>query len=174
MLLGQYLQDAFDVRKETHVQHAVRLVQHQYRQVVKARVATVDVIEEPAGTRHYDVDALAKRLRLRLYTYATVNRRRRQIHVFAKHLENIVYLNGQFPGRCQHQHTVATSPGPGKLCQCRQAKGQRLSRARLCHCDNVTPFKSGRDGFRLDRGWFANSLSLKHTETTWINRVVLE
>ena len=46
---------------EAHVEHGVRLVEHEVFEVVQSDVALVDEVEQAAGSGHYDVDAPLER-----------------------------------------------------------------------------------------------------------------
>ena len=54
------VQQAAYRRKETHVRHAIRLVEHHGRDVVEADVAPLDQVLEASRARDDDVDALVQ------------------------------------------------------------------------------------------------------------------
>jgi hypothetical protein len=49
------------VGQEAHVEHPIRFVQNEVLEALKARVVTVEVIEEPAGSRDDQVDPSPER-----------------------------------------------------------------------------------------------------------------
>ena len=58
-LLGQQLQDAAQVGREAHVDHAVGLVEHQHLDLVEAHALAAVQVEQAARGRDQQVDALA-------------------------------------------------------------------------------------------------------------------
>ena len=68
------LDDLPDIRQEAHVEHPVRLVEHEHLQVRQADRALLDVIEQAAGTGDDDLDAGAQFLYLRVHGHAAVDR----------------------------------------------------------------------------------------------------
>ena len=60
--LGQEAHDLLDVGNKTHVQHAVRLVDHQNLSVCQQQATTVEQIHQPSWRRDQDVDTLHQRL----------------------------------------------------------------------------------------------------------------
>jgi hypothetical protein len=63
--LGHHGQDVIEVTGETHVQHAVRLVQYDHRDLRKIQVVPVQEVHRPAWRGHHDVRAFPKLLCLR-------------------------------------------------------------------------------------------------------------
>jgi len=55
------------VRDESHVEHAVGFVEHKSLDLLQVHRLLLDVIEQPTGSRHQKLDALAQRRGLRLH-----------------------------------------------------------------------------------------------------------
>ena len=53
--------DAIDLRREAHVEHAVGLVEHEHLEIVEDDVLALEVVDQPARRRDDDVDAGAQR-----------------------------------------------------------------------------------------------------------------
>ena len=64
-------------------------------------------------------------------------------------LESLGHLNGQFPGRCQHQH-LGLLHAEVESAEQRQGEGSGLAGTGLRLPKQITPLKQGRDAFRLD------------------------
>jgi hypothetical protein len=63
-----------DVGEETHVEHPVRLVEHQHLESVEAGVGLPHVIEQPARCRNDHVEAAPERVLLRSHAHAAEDR----------------------------------------------------------------------------------------------------
>ncbi len=108
--LGDVLQDAADVRQKTHVEHAVRLVEHKVLNAGEACVRVLEMIEEPTGGRNQDVNASAKRLFLGSHGDAPVDRGAFQGSMRCELAEVIRDLRRQLPGGRQNERP-RRSPG---------------------------------------------------------------
>ena len=69
----EQLEDPPDVRQEAHVQHPVRLVEHEDLDLAEIDRPLPDVVEQPARRRDEDLDAGAQRLDLGLDRDAAVD-----------------------------------------------------------------------------------------------------
>ena len=59
-LRRQQLDDLADVVDESHVEHAIGLIEHQHLHLGEIHAALLREIEQPAGSRHQDVAAAAQ------------------------------------------------------------------------------------------------------------------
>ena len=59
-MLRQQLEDAPDVRQEAHVEHPVRLVEHEDLDLAEVDVPLADVVEQAAGRGDEDLDPAAQ------------------------------------------------------------------------------------------------------------------
>ena len=66
--------DAIDLRREAHVEHAIRFVEHEHLEIVEHDVLPLEMIDQPARRRDDDVDAGAQLLLLRIERHAAVHR----------------------------------------------------------------------------------------------------
>ena len=66
---------AADVRQKPHVEHAVRLVEHEILEAAELRVRLPEVIEKTARRADDDVDAAAERVLLRPHADAAIHGR---------------------------------------------------------------------------------------------------
>ena len=60
-LARQQAQDATNVADEAHVEHAIRLVEHEYLYPAQIDRLLLHVIQQTAGGRHYDLDTAPER-----------------------------------------------------------------------------------------------------------------
>ena len=148
----QLREDPPDLRQETHVQHPVRLVQHQMLDVPQPRVARAHVIHQPAGRRDDDVDAAAERVFLRPHADAPVDRRSRDRRVDGERVEVVQNLGRQLSGRSQDERLrrpprpVDQSVNDGQ----QERGGLAASRLRARH--HVAAVERRRNGLALNGG----------------------
>jgi hypothetical protein len=72
-LLGQMLQYAPDVVNEAHIQHSVRLVQHQHFHAGQVNAALLHVVQKPARGGDDNIHAFDQLLLLRVDTDTAKN-----------------------------------------------------------------------------------------------------
>ena len=65
--------DAIELRREAHVEHAIGLVEHEHFEIVEGDVLALHVVEQPAGGGDDDVDAGTQCLLLRTERNAAVH-----------------------------------------------------------------------------------------------------
>ena len=85
--------DAIDLRREAHVEHAVRLVQHEHLEVVEHHVLPLEVVDQSARRRDDDVHAAAQLLLLRVERHAAVDRHHRDVGVRGVAAEALLHLH---------------------------------------------------------------------------------
>ena len=54
--------DLAHIRHKAHVQHSIRFIQNQDFDLVETQHAPLQLIEQPAGSRHYDIHTLPQHL----------------------------------------------------------------------------------------------------------------
>ena len=97
--------DALDVVDETHIEHAVGLIQHQHLQLRQVDTAAIEVVKQTAGCGNKEVDAtrqLAVLYRIRraaIKTYDTLTHILAVAHGLLSHLLRELARGGQ------HEHT---------------------------------------------------------------------
>ncbi len=101
----QQLDHAADVRDESHVQHAVRFVEHQDLHLRQIDRALLRVIEQAARRRHQNVGAAAQAIDLRIDADAAEDDLRAQPQVLAVGADAFVDLRGELAGRHEHERT---------------------------------------------------------------------
>ena len=103
----QQRDDAFHIAEESHVEHAVHLIEHEELDLGEVHGALLDEIEQAAGCGHQHVHTAAHRGDLGILAYATVDQRLAETDVSAIGGEAFPYLAGELAGRCQHQRAAA-------------------------------------------------------------------
>ena len=97
--------DAPHVRQKTHVEHAIRFVEHQILHVVELAGALFHVIQQPPRRRDDDIHARFERIHLAAVTDAAENDRDSQIGEPRKIANGRFHLRRQFARRFQHRAT---------------------------------------------------------------------
>jgi hypothetical protein len=141
---------------EAHVEHPVRLVQHQRLHRVQAHAALVDEVEQPARGGDQDVHALGHLALLLALGHAAQHDGRAQAQAAAVGAAGFVDLDREFAGRRQHERARALVRHAGlvggQALQDRQGEGRRLAGAGLRDAEKVAALQQGRDRLRLHRG----------------------
>ena len=144
--------DEGDVVVETHVQHAVRLVQHQGVQRVELQAAALEVVHDASGRADHDVGAVLQAVALRAHRRAAAQRQHLDVGLEARQAADLLRdLVGQLAGGAQHHglHGELAHVEPGEQ---RQAEGRGLATAGLGLGDEVVPGERQRQAGGLDRG----------------------
>ena len=151
-LLRQGRQDPADIREESHVEHAVRLVEDHHLDVAEPCLAATEVVEEPAGGRDQQIEAGGQTALLRLQTHAAENDSAAQPEPPAVSPGHLVDLYRELTSRGDHQRAwMAQRRATGETLQDRQQEGRRLARAGLRTRDEIATVEHDRNGARLDR-----------------------
>ena len=143
--------DPLHVGQEAEVEHLVRLVEHQGSHRAQVQMPLLGQVEQPSRGADDDVNASRQRVDLRLVGAAAVQGRDLDAHVDRGDPKVVGHLNGQFPGRHDHQ-----GPRPGvrgglrSELQQRDAERQRLPGAGPGLPDDVLPAQRERKGEGLD------------------------
>ena len=149
---GHRLDDAFHVRQEAHVEHAVAFVQHQDFDAVKADLVLIHKIQQAAGAGDEDLDALPQGFDLRPRADAPVNGRAAQLGAGGQHTDDIMDLLGQFAGGGDDQRAGYSSRTVEQFVEDGQHEGSGLACAGLGGADQVVPGERRGNGGFLDGG----------------------
>ena len=132
---GHGVHDLFDILDETHVEHFVRLVEHQVGDRREVERAPADVVEDAARRADDDVDAFFQAPQLFGHRGAAVDRGDRKV-VGIERNEFLRHLQGQFAGR-NEDDGLRNIPSGSQHLDNRQAESGGFTRAGLCLCDDV-------------------------------------
>ena len=142
------VEQAPNSRHESHVGHAVGLVDHDCVHRAQADHALLDQVFEASGTRHQDVDAPAERLNLAAVAHAAVDDRDPYATGEGSQLGHDLVC--ELSGGGQHQRGRPAGPGPNSVGHERDPEGQGLARSGgSTAADVVTGHGVGHRG-RLD------------------------
>ncbi len=155
---GEQTDDAADVVDEAHVQHAVRLVQHQHLDRTEIQRARARVVQQPTRRGDEDLHARAQGAFLGRQRHAAVDDRRAQRDVLAVDPEALLHLYGELT-RGDHDQGADGMPGRGeagvrmRLEPFEHGKCERggLARPGLGPSEEVATRQDQRDGLGLDR-----------------------
>ena len=155
-LLPAEADDFAHVVDETHVEHAVGLVEHQDRDLVQADMALGAEIEQAAWRRDQDVDSASQRIDLLPLADAAEDHGRAQLEVASIGVDALADLAGKLAGRRQDKRPRrARRPRLGlveeKVVQERQGEGRCLTGARLGDAEQVLALEE--NGNRLHLNW---------------------
>ncbi len=144
-------EDALHVLLEAHVEHLVRLVEHEEAQVGDVQRALLQVVDDAARGTHDDLRAAAQTRQLDAVRLPAVDRQHGDAaEVVREGLEGVGYLQRQLTCRCEHQRLrvarFLVNPGEDG-----QRERRRLARTRLREADHVAALHQQRDRLRLDR-----------------------
>ncbi len=148
---GRLLEDPLDVVDETHLQHLVRLVEHEALDAAQVERAALDVIDHAARRADDDVRAALQARELRRVALAAVDRQ----HVEALDprrvtLERLGHLDREFARRREHQGLRRAAPGD-EATQHGQRESGGLAGAGLGLAQHVVAREEHGNGRGLDR-----------------------
>jgi hypothetical protein len=165
--------DTVDLRGEPHIEHAVRLVEHEHLELIEHDVLAFEMIDE-ATRRCYDhIDSGAQRTLLRFDRYAPEHCDDAEARVLSILSEAVVDLGSQLAGGRENKYAGSLRPIQHSI-----DDGQRercgLASARMGEADHVAPAESQRNGLALDRGGFGVAGVANGVEHLWAETELVE
>ena len=151
LVLGDPVQDLVDVLDESHVQHPVGLVEDHHVDVLQLQCAPFQVVNDPAGGSHDDVDAVLELPDLAVDLLSAIDGTDPDAGVPADLGEVSGDLYGELPGGGQHESLDSPIEEVDGFHH-GNAEGRRLARPRLGLADHVPALEEGDDGLGLDGG----------------------
>ena len=153
-LPGHVRDDLHDVLRETHVQHAVSLVENEVFDVRKVHAAVLQMGDHAARSGDHHVGTAQHAFLLdvpALAVAAAVDDRRRDRGIVGKTLELLVDLLRQLARGHDDQrfHHIVGIPFQQQFVQQRQRIGRSLSRSGLGAADNVAAIQNHRNRMLL-------------------------
>src|SRR4029079_12540658 len=100
---------------EAQVEHAIGFVEHEELDLAELQPVALDEIEQAAGGRYQDLDALHQRADLAAHRHAADRQGRGQADVAAIGVEAVEDLAGQFAGGRETQEAAALWLWPGHV-----------------------------------------------------------
>src|SRR5690242_20365143 len=92
------LEHLLDVRQKSHVEHSIRLIEHENLERVHSRVVVLEVIEEATRRGDDDIYAGSQRVLLRPHADAAIDRRAGERGVDRELREMLLDLRRQLAG----------------------------------------------------------------------------
>src|SRR5437667_1933946 len=143
--------DPPNVRKESHVEHAVRLVEDEDLETAEVHVPAGHVVEEPARRRDDDIDARSEGVFLWCHSDAAVNGVSAGPRAFREAAQGDLDLGRELPGRGEDEGARPAGCLFEKPLEDRKEKGGRLARTGLGCPDHVPSGEDWRDRLTLNR-----------------------
>ena len=155
-LLWQMRRDLAQRVDKAHVEHLIRLIEHQEMRLFKRERAAIHQVDQTAGRRDKNVDAVLQTLGLHVDRLTTHNQRNLDRCAFGIVFEVLNDLACQFARRRKNKgaHGLwrrATGVFAQQSDQW-ETKGRRFACARLSKAKNVMAIQRFWDGAGLDRG----------------------
>jgi hypothetical protein len=97
------LQDRFEILGESHVEHFVRLVEHEDANRLQRQRLAADMVQGAAGSGHHDVGAAIERSDLLLHRGPAVERHDGEAGAAGVLVDRLADLHRQLTGRNEHQ-----------------------------------------------------------------------
>ena len=141
---------------ETHVEHAVGLVEHEDLDPVEPNGAAAHQVAEPARRCNQHIDAMGQRADLRPDRHTADRERDARPQMPAVGLEAFDDLAGELARRTQDKRAAGTRLRPqadaGEVMEHRQCESRCLAGSGLCDADDIARGEHVRNRLRLDRG----------------------
>jgi hypothetical protein len=152
---GRGLEDELNVFPETHIEHDVRLVQHDQAHAIEPERAAAHVIHETAWGANDDLRPLPQALKLTVIGLATVDRQRADASFErGKFMHFLTDLHGELARGTQDEHLHDRLLGIGFF-DGGDAESGGLAGTGLGLADDIPALHQEGDGFGLDgRGLF--------------------
>jgi len=145
--------DLAHIVDESHVEHAVRLIEHEDLDRSHVDGVSPHVIHESARGRHDDVDPAAQGGQLPVDVHAAIDGQRSHVEEPAVVVDRLLDLYGQFSRRREDQgpdNSFSGGPCGVKSTQDGQHECRRLACPGLGAADDVPEVEGRRNRMRLD------------------------
>ncbi len=147
--LRQELGNLLNLRPETHIEHAVRLVEHDHMNVRRIECLLLEMIEESPRRRDDDLDIFfVEELPLHLHVHAADHDDRADVERIAELAQRDVDLQRELARRHENHRAAGRLENPLNH---RNPERQRLARSRLRDSEHVLPGNGERNRLRLNR-----------------------
>jgi hypothetical protein len=104
------LQNVFHIVFETHVEHAIGFIENDRADLFQIDKVFFEKIDQPARSRHDELNVIAKSFFLPVVTRSTIDRKTTQARSLAVFRDVLVNLLGQFASRNQDQNKILWFP----------------------------------------------------------------
>ena len=150
---GQERADPFHIGYEAHIQHAIRLVDHQHRDRVEKQLAASVQVQKSARRCNHNIGSTGERADLFSHRHASDQQSVTNPQALSEGFGHIRRLHRKLSRRVQHQRTRQgrALPAVRKNIEQRQNKGTRLAGSRLRNADHITIHQHIRNCLFLNR-----------------------
>ena len=145
-------EDLPDLGEKAHVEHPVRLVQHQNLEPGQPGIGLGEVVQQPAGRGDDDVHPAPEGMLLGAHADPAEHGRRRHRGVYRQILEVLDDLRGQLAGRGEDEGPGGAARLVDQPVEDRQPERRGLAAAGHGAGEDVPAGQCGRHRVRLDRG----------------------
>jgi hypothetical protein len=147
------LNNLLDVRKETHVEHAVSFVENESLYTREVYRSSTKMVQETAWARYDDLWATTKVRHLTSMRHTAVNRYALNARTRSELLDTVVNLLSKLTSRSENERLAPLFLASRELLQDRQYERRGLSSTSLRETDNVVSLDSERNSLGLNWGW---------------------
>src|SRR5688572_25121417 len=99
---GTALQNLADIRKKAHIEHSIRLVEHEILKTVEANGSALHMVQQTAGSGDQYVQPALQPLQLEAVTNSAIDHRDAEVCESRKTLQRFIYLCGKFSRRFEN------------------------------------------------------------------------
>ena len=145
--------DPPNVRKESHVEHAVRLIEDEDLETAEVHVPAGHVVEEPARRRDHDIDSRAEGVFLRRHSDAAVHGMAADPRPLREAAEGDFNLGCKLAGRGEDEGAGFSGWLLEEPLKDWEEKRRRLAGTGLGRPDHIPASKDRRNRLALDRSW---------------------
>src|SRR3569833_2778912 len=163
-LCRQKLHNTANIADKSHIEHAVRLVEHEALDRTQVDLALLRQVQQSAGRGDEQVAAVVERINLRVDADTTKHNNSTQPDVLPVRPRAFGHLRGQLAGRSENESPGRTATGCAQLLQQRQYESRGLTRARLSTGKHVATREHRGNGLRLNGSGIAVALFLYSTQ----------
>jgi hypothetical protein len=144
-------EDAFDCREETHVEHAIRFIEHHGANGGKADQSAIEEITQASGRCYYDPSALPERVQLGSFGHSPHDDSGTDSRAAREKRDGLVNLDCEFTSWAENQSFDALATGFQKRFEERKREREGFAGAGLSGRDYIAAFEGWRNCPRLDR-----------------------
>ncbi len=143
--------DGADIGQKTHIQHSIRLIQHQIFNGIHFKAAVFKMIQKPSGSGDDDGSPAGHEFSLTVVTHASDDGSGFNLDKFSAILKAILDLRRQLASRNNYKSAEAVSGKSEQVMKNGQNKGSRFSASGLSAPENVLSFESDGNSLGLNR-----------------------
>src|SRR5690606_29573139 len=107
-LRAQLRDDAFHIMYESHVEHAIGLIEYEVFNVFQRHMTLVHQVAQPSGSSNENVNAAANGCNLWMLRYAAEDYAMLQRKISSISLKAFLDLDCQFTSGCKHEGLYGT------------------------------------------------------------------